>query len=104
MVDECPDSDLTYTESKRPHGVYVYGLLLMIQNRALRDTSSSQLPLPPTHRYPSDINKKNVIVAGVAWLTWQWWENLEGICEVEFSLFSLSLLIDLLYIFHVLTP
>ena len=48
MVDECPDTDLTYTESKRPHGVYVYGLLLMIQNRALRDMSSSQLPLPHT--------------------------------------------------------
>ena len=48
MVDACPDSDLTYTESKRPHSVYVYGLLLMIQNRALRDMSFSQLPLPHT--------------------------------------------------------
>ena len=52
MVDECPDSDLTYTESKRPHGVYVYGLLLMIQNRALRDTSSSQPPYPPHTQIP----------------------------------------------------
>ena len=104
MVDECPDSDLTYTETKRPHGVYVYGLLLMIQNRALRDTSSSQLPLPPHIDTPGTLTKKNVIVAGVAWVALQWWENCEGICEVEFSLFSLSLLIDLIYIFHVLTP
>ena len=58
MVDECPDSDLTYTESKRPHGVYVYGLLLMIQNRALRDTSSSQLPLPPHIDTPATLTKK----------------------------------------------
>ena len=75
------------------HGVYVYGLLLMIQNRALRDTSSSQLPVPPHIDTPARLTKKHVIVAGVSWVAWQWWENWEGICEVEFSL-SLSLFIS----------
>ena len=43
-------------------------------------------PPPPHIDTPATLTKKNVIVAGVAWVAWQWWENLEGICEVEFSL------------------
>ena len=62
-------------------------------------------PPPPHIDTPATLTKKHVIVAGVSWVAWQWWENWEGICEVEFSLsLSLSLVINLLYIFHVLTP
>ena len=89
MVDECPDSDLTYTESKRPHGVYVYGLLLMIQNRALRDTSSSQLPLPPHIDTPATLTKKTSL-----WLEWLGWPCNGGKTAKEYvksSSLSLSL-------------